>query len=138
MLFARLYFVGGTFNLGILSGILGHVAVELMYDYSILHDEFLASDEAVHTTRTEYKQTRENINNPCMDSLQLHRLDKSFIFCGDEFQSFRPIFYEMTRRKTCLINEGLIPKAAHRTCSGSLKSWMQNGQLVSTTVLSLQ
>ena len=33
------------------------------------------------------------------------------------------------------INEGLIYKAAHRTCSaGSVKCWIENGQLISTFV----
>ena len=51
---------------------------------------------------------------------------------------FARFFTKVTRLKNwqryTSINEGLISKAAHQTCSGSLKSWMENGQLISTSV----
>ena len=34
-----------------------------MYNYSIFRDH---SEKGVHTTRTEYKRTRQNSNNPCL------------------------------------------------------------------------
>ena len=52
-------------------------AVEQICNYSIFRDQFLTSDEWVHTTRTEYKRTRQNSNNPC------RHVGKKTDFCGE-------------------------------------------------------
>ena len=80
-------------------------------------------------------QTRSNGHLPT--HLELHHE-----FVNEDVAPFHLIFARFFTKVTRLknwqrytsINEGLISKAAHRTCSGSLKSWMENGQLISTSV----